>query len=66
MATSERYEPKCFDTKSIIDDAITSLMMIGASREAALELLLIGAAVRMEDSAEVRRTFEDIEDGLMC
>ena len=63
--TTEQQAKLQFEAKSIVEDAISSLMMIGMAEQNALQLLMIQAAVRMHDNAEIRSTLRSIEEGLV-
>jgi hypothetical protein len=56
---------KQFEVRTIIEDAITSLEMIGCTKQLALKLLMIQSAIRMEDNALVREVMASIERGLV-
>ena len=57
-ATIER---KQYDVKTIIEDAITSLVLQGMTYQGALNLLMIQSAIRMDNVADVREVIASIE-----
>jgi hypothetical protein len=63
--SKEWMEKKEFDVINIIEDAITSLILQGMKRDGALSLLMVQAAIRMEDNAKLRKILKSIEDGIV-
>jgi hypothetical protein len=58
-------EKKQFDVKSIIDDTVVSLRMQGLTSQGALKLLMIQAAIRMDNVADVREVLKSISNMLV-
>jgi hypothetical protein len=56
---------KQHDVKAIIDDAIVSLIMQGLTNLSALKLLMIQAAIRIDNAADVREVLKSIADMLV-
>jgi hypothetical protein len=60
----DEQERMQFQARTIIEDAIDNLRILGASNQTALKLLMVQAAIRMSSTAEVRETMKSISDGL--
>lgn len=62
--TKEEGEALNSAVREIVERAINALQAIGMTYASALQLLVIQATIRMEDTAEVKRWLRCVEDGL--
>jgi hypothetical protein len=58
-------DKKEFDVRAIIEDTITNLVMQGLTNLSALKLLMIQAAIRIDNAADVREVLKSIADMLV-
>ncbi len=54
-------EKKQFDVRTIIEDAITSLMLQGMTRDAALSLLAFQTLIRMDSETQAMEVMESVK-----
>jgi hypothetical protein len=62
--TKEWMDKKEFDVVTIVEDAISSLVLQGMKNESALSLLAIQSIIRMSDTTKLRGLIKLIEERL--